>query len=213
MEVKNREDFKKEMTLKQMSKAVLTSIKPERCGKIANREEIIEVRKTRPKIDTPFKCYIYCTYDGYNHLYDIGIYMHSKPYFTITNHNKSSYVPSGFLNSKVIGEFICDSIFDYWYPYYYNETNCAVSLTKLGCLSIDEVWKYGKGKTLYGWHISDLKIYDEPKELSEFRTPCKYSDNYPCRFCNKSKYYSDNILYCDNTLKRPPQSWCYVEEI
>ena len=44
-----------------MSKAVLISIRPEWCEKIINGQKTIEVRKTRPKMDTPFKCYIYCT--------------------------------------------------------------------------------------------------------------------------------------------------------
>ena len=43
-----------------MSKAVLISIRPKWCEKIANGNKTIEVRKTRPKMDTPFKCYIYC---------------------------------------------------------------------------------------------------------------------------------------------------------
>ena len=42
-----------------MSKAVLISIRPEWCEKIINGRKTIEVRKTRPKMDTPFKCYIY----------------------------------------------------------------------------------------------------------------------------------------------------------
>lgn len=160
-----------------MSKAVLISIKPRWCRKILNAEKIkitprdktievktIEVRKTRPmKIRTPFPCLIYCTIDDYENLYyDV----------------KRKCV----LNGKVIGEFICDEIACYQVPFDYIETDCSVSLTQFGCLSIGEVWEYGKGKTLYGWHISDLKIYDEPKELSEFG------------------------------LTRPPQSWCYVEE-
>lgn len=42
-----------------MSKAVLISIRPEWCEKIINGRKTIEVRKTRPKMNTPFKCYIY----------------------------------------------------------------------------------------------------------------------------------------------------------
>lgn len=188
-----------------MSKAVLISIHPKWCRKITNAEKIkifprdktievktIEVRKTRPmKIRPPFPCLIYCTIDYENMYYDV----------------KRKCV----LNGKVIGEFICDVIVEYPYPFSYDKTDCADTLIQLGCLSIDEVWEYGKGKTLYGWHISDLKIYDEPKELSEFRTICKYGDDYPCHICNKAKRDNHNILYCDNTLKRPPQSWCYVE--
>ena len=41
--------------------AVLISIRPKWCEKIISGEKTIEVRKTRPKMDTPFKCYIYCT--------------------------------------------------------------------------------------------------------------------------------------------------------
>ena len=147
-----------------MSKAVLISTKPEWCRKIVIREKIIEVRKTKPKIKTPFKCYIYCTKDNYVMYYDFKFALKCA------------------LNGKVIGEFVCDGIVDYWRPFSYTSADCSIGLIKFGCLSIDEVWEYGKGKTLYGWHISDLKIYDEPKELSEFG------------------------------LKRPPQSWCYVEK-
>jgi predicted transcriptional regulator len=44
-----------------MSKAVVLSIRPKWCEKIAIGEKTIEVRKTRPKLDTPFKAYIYCS--------------------------------------------------------------------------------------------------------------------------------------------------------
>lgn len=44
-----------------MSKAVLVSIRPEWVEKIANEWKAIEVRKTKPNLETPFKCYIYCT--------------------------------------------------------------------------------------------------------------------------------------------------------
>lgn len=44
-----------------MSKAVMISIRPKWCEKIVNGEKTIEVRKTRPKLETPFKCYIYET--------------------------------------------------------------------------------------------------------------------------------------------------------
>lgn len=42
-----------------MSKAVLISIRPMWCEKIINGRKTIEVRKTRPKMNPPFKCYIY----------------------------------------------------------------------------------------------------------------------------------------------------------
>lgn len=79
-----------------------------------------------------------------------------------------------------------------------------------------EIEEYGKGKTLYGWHISDLKIYDKPRELSEFRKPCNW--NYDCCTCKRAKYEltkaEAKVFYgCDSELTRPPQSWCYVEDL
>ena len=174
------------------NKAVLISIHPKWCEKIASGEKTIEVRKTRPKIDTPFKCFIYCTESNTK-----------NPWKLLEIHSSDGKIHKG--NGKVIGEFICD----YWYQFFYNETEYSTILTKLGCLSIDEVWEYGKGKTLYGWHISDLKIYDEPKELGEFYKPCP--NDAPCKLCKCVLVYEDNLITCGNKITRPPQSWCYVE--
>ena len=44
-----------------MSKAVLLSIRPNWCKKIANLRKTVEIRKTAPNLEVPFKCYIYCT--------------------------------------------------------------------------------------------------------------------------------------------------------
>ena len=74
------------------------------------------------------------------------------------------------------------------------------------CLTNKDLIEYGKGRPLYGWHISDLKIYDKPKELSEFKTGCKgckEKDTYHCYF----------YCYGKRPITRPPQSWQYVEEL
>lgn len=72
-----------------------------------------------------------------------------------------------------------------------------------------ELHDYGKGKTLYAWHISELKIYDRPRELSEFKKPCdRFLDCCTCRRLVRNEYMS-----CDNKINRPPQSWCYVEDL
>lgn len=185
-----------------MNKSVLISIQPKWCEKILNKEKIIEVRKTRPKIETPFKCYIYCTKASENEYYDFKL-------------NCS-------LNGKVIGKFVCDAIYPIWVFESGSIQNWNYFSLDESCLSLDEMANYiGRNKTGYGWHISDLKIYEEPKELSEFCKPCKHD----CRNC---KYYSFLCLaydydssHCDwryiesidSIIKRPPQSWCYVEEI
>lgn len=85
----------------------------------------------------------------------------------------------------VIGEFVCDCIRVIKEPYY-----DKVSGT---CLTAYQMHKYGKGALLYGWHISDLVIYDQPRSISEF-------------------FVKSNACSSLVPLKRPPQSWCYVCE-
>lgn len=158
-----------------MSKAVLISIRPKWVEKIANGEKTIEVRKTRPKLQTPFKCYIYCTLPKYPH-----------EDFILTDYPKPQFYGGG----KVIGEFSCDQ---FWIgtPHNTNSLFCMAA-----CMDGFDTEKYAKGKTLYGWHISDLLVYDEPRDLGEFRKP-----EFPTR-----------LRLEDDEIKRPPQSWCYVEE-
>lgn len=74
---------------------------------------------------------------------------------------------------------------------------------------------YAKGKTLYGWHISDLKIYDKPKELSEFYRPCSYKGIcYSCnRFRPNGTPNDKPNDFCDGEITCPPQSYMYVKEV
>ena len=186
-------------------KSVLISIQPKWCEKISSGEKTIEVRKTAPKCETPFKCYIYMTQGK---LKDLGIY--------------SEWVYKNRM--KVIGEFICDKVDEYNFHNGLTEFNSMGLPSRIYgsylifaddyksmCLSYDEVKNYGKGKTLYGWHISDLKIYDKPKELSEFSRPCSYSGL--CFSCKRTSFKKDGNLLCNTKITRPPQSWMYVEEL
>lgn len=190
-----------------MSKAVMISIRPKWCEKICNGEKTIEVRKTRPKLETPFKCYIYCTMD--------------HPYISVScgELDKLNYRTNtvGRCNGKVIGEFTCDRI------YGLAPLNHAPNdVEQQACLTREEIVRYLKGVG-YGWHISNLKIYDKPKELSEFSPMCMYkNDDKSCQSrmiaCSYQKYDynpdgSINLVECGRTLERPPQSWCYVEEV
>ena len=176
-------------------KAVLISIRPKWCEKIISGEKTIEVRKTRPKLNPPFQCYIYQTGQG-----------------------------------GVIGEFVCDDIFERIVQV---GTSCEtpkyclcdwnMDCTPLdrilsdACLTLDELEKYLDGGVGYGWHISNLKIYDTPRELSEFWRGCpEYSElSTNCWICenvcgdgDETDCNTNGRLY----LRRPPQSWCYVEE-
>ena len=187
-----------------MNKAVMISIHPKWCKLIANGKKIIEVRKTKPKLEMPFKVYIYET------LGKLGKEVRWRVW---------EYEGKG----KVIGEFVCDKVeqiccrtvpyrktnnlgYEHFLDngvyqvdgFEYGPDNAVVferndikyidtmfkneELAEM-CLTPQQLYKYiGLGNDGYAWHISNLVIYDEPKELSEF-----------CR-------------------KRPPQSWCYMEE-
>lgn len=199
-------------------KSVLISIRPQWCEKIVNGEKTIEVRKTAPKCETPFKCYIYCTKDRRNLLpIEHGEVLQKVNFWE----NTDAYYGFG----KIIGEFVCDKVDEYKFHEGLIEFNSMgfpsriygsylifADDYKAMCLSYDEIKNYGKGKTLYGWHISDLKIYDKPKELSEFYKPCPTKEKGDCLSCD---CLADNDYggICTNNLTRPPQSYMFVEEL
>lgn len=181
-----------------MSKAVLLSLRPEWCEKIANGEKVIEVRKTRPKLTPPFKCYIYCT--SCKSFYSIGSLrygddeLHRIPNdelyripggkikygisFELMAYGDDKYGPENFLNRKVIGEFVCDSfVTDRTFGH-------DALFNAAACLSEIDAAAYCLNDPMYGWHISQLRIYDTPMKID-----------------------------CFNNMTRPPQSWCYVEEL
>ena len=190
-----------------MMKAVLLSIRPKWCELIASGRKTVEVRKTRPKIPVPFKCYIYRTNGG-----------------------------------KVIGEFVCDEVIPVVGVGFTGQKGIEYCLRRsdwsvkefdyaAACFSPETLKQYLTGKgSGYSWHISDLKIYDEPKELSEFAIADKEAIRQ-CKYREQSYYsFTDtghikNGFYCKvkddwcfggckrKALTRPPQSWCYVEEL
>lgn len=180
---------------------LMLSIKPKWCELIASGRKTIEVRKTRPKLETPFKCYIYCTKDK-------GIsFWTGKRYAYADDRSHNLFDVCG--NGKVIGEFVCDYILEITpdtyghHEYFINDDDLNAS-----CLTTNDLWEYGSGETLYGWHISGLVIYDKPKELSEFVKPCNRNCFTPC------PYYQGKEYECEGSIiTRPPQSWCYVEEV
>lgn len=162
-----------------MSKAVMISIRLKWCEKIARGEKTIEVRKTRPK----------------------KLKNPFKCYIYCTQGRDARRLRVSW--GKVIGEFTCDG---FWIgsPRNTNPIFCMAA-----CMDGFDTEKYAKDKILYGWHIADLKIYDTPKELSEFKGLCKVESD-----CCACPHYNYNKMDCDGrTIKRPPQSWCYVEEM
>ena len=215
-----------------MSKGVMLSVRPKWCEKIASGEKTIEVRKTKPKLETPFKCYIYCS-KAKKRLIDIlkdgdenyGEIYHGKPVFIKVD--EGSVCDMWGKRQKVIGEFTCDRI-------YKIDKDSTDFLFKAGGLSVykqaaeekcglrvamadDELRGYLGHCQGYGWHISDLKIYGAPKDLNEFWLPPElYCEKERCGGCPYDQVPDVNGEYsfdCEwkRPLMRPPQSWCYVE--
>lgn len=186
-------------------KAVLLSVRPEWCSRIFSGWKTVEIRKTRPvSLKEPFKCYIYCTkgtkffcWKAVDHLY-----------FDDMSHNLFDRRADGM----VVGEFICRKIdtiqrmgiennFDYCYLSLkeFGNDDIAVEIQdiKKSLIPKHELNAYGKSAPkLFAWHISELKIYDKPRELRAF------TGSLNTRFGVRPV-----------EAKRPPQSWCYVEEL
>jgi predicted transcriptional regulator len=191
-------------------KSVLISIQPKWCELIASGKKTAEVRKTKPKLETPFKVYIYCTANkqGTKDLLEI--------------HGTDGKISKA--NGKVIGEFVCNCIGVITWCSNVTPSSLKEFYNEETCLTDKEVWEYTKGKSFYEWHISNLVIYDKPKELSEFvvEGDCLNGDCKKCKWFDSGNDYNveaDCLLPYDFHFKkavkplfRPPQSWCYVEE-
>lgn len=156
---------------------VIISIHPKWCERIANGIKTIEVRKTVPQITVPFKCYIYCTKRNDEIL---ALPCKGAPQYEITKRQTGGRTAG---NGFVIGEFTCDTIEKYvvvcddvsndmiykrsddikWFAHYVSE----IDFSKL-CLSQEQLKEYGGGQDLYGWRISNLVLYKEPKNLQSF---------------------------------------------
>lgn len=213
-------------------KSVLISIRPQWCEKIISGEKTIEVRKTAPK-EVPFKAYIYATRP--KKFYKCGAVSTSDELLWLANGKIE--MGDGFnfwadgdeyqcLNGRIIGEFVCDKVF-LLRPYTYDGGSADLGHRKFiqtfegsskgyeilsaTCLSQDEMFDYiCVGNYGYGWHISDLKIYDKPKELSEFYIPCKEKS---CRECDAEREYDVCAVGRRKPITRPPQSYMFVEEL
>ena len=156
----------------RINKAVLISIRPEWCEKIICGRKTMELRKSAPNMRAPFKCYIYMT-------------KHRWVFRLLAAFGMSSLAnlleKSG---GKVIGSFVCDSILEHC------EMANADIAEQQSLVKREKILQYANGKPVYGWHISDLKIYDRPRDVRDFHC---FGHIFP--------------------INRPPQSWCYVEDI
>lgn len=171
-------------------KSVLISINKPHTDNIKALIKKVEIRKNKPNCELPFKCFIYET------------------------KNKGGC-------AKVIGEFICDEIYhikNYDTRFSINnDERLTNGVARASCLNFDDMKKYLKDKDGYAWHITDLVIYDKPRELWEFYHKC---EKMPCEGCEHLKYqrvnaneYDFDCEYLNGKIpfQRPPQSWAYCE--
>lgn len=188
---------------------VLICVHPKWCELIFNGQKTIEVRKTRPLIDMPFKVFVYET----------------KAQFVKSI--RGACTTFGYGRGKVIGSFVCDKVYKIVPDGEYYSDGYDIDDDRLAetCLTREQLREYGKGVTLYGWHITEPKLFDKPKELSEFCVPCKkynHSELHCMEWdCEHYSFFpgangdAEEECLCKGRkpLRRPPQSWCYVEEL
>ena len=198
------------------------AIQPEHCFNIFEGYKTKELRKTFPKIETPFRVHVYCTKNGTAHL-----------------------IPPEW-RGKVIGSFICDGYEKYKTEFYIESQSRLKYLGKIyedirkvyidedgeeeffletsnerlnpndcrlcndACLNFDDIKNYiGNGDNeFHTWNITEPKLYDKPKELGEFYKGCNRNAN--CYYCRKAEFYGGK---CNGMVTRPPQSYMYVEPL
>lgn len=200
-------------------KSILMSIKPQYLELIACGRKKLEFRKVIPKLEEPYKVYLYQT--KHKWLYKILKGLGFEKYYDILTNN----------SGKVVGEFICD------YVMRHCEMANADLAEQQGWMKREKILEYANGKEVFGLRITNLVIYDKPKELSEFAKA-----NFPtfdemnddgsiCQYCPATNFGQDFVngvpddFQCDvdcydayedyaaqnRFLTRPPQSWCYAE--
>ena len=210
--------------------AILISIRPEFVIKILNGEKMIEIRKTKPKCELPCKVYIYCK-KGKPHLYKLR-YQHVKDYsalngkvvaeFTLDKVEKINCraVPYRKHNNLGYENFIDNGVYQLNGEdglVFERDDNRLVTMLKNKdfekmCLEPIDIYNYLGGYGVFcAWHISNLKIYDKPKELSEFKLPPK-KDN--CKSCFLFQDICEKVCLEQNRyLFKAPKDWCNVEEV
>lgn len=165
-----------------MNNKVIFSIKPEWVYKILLQQKLWEVRKTKPQLQLPFSCYIYCTKDN---KFDI-----SWGPFGVTPDNDGDPI-----KGTVCASFLCDDIYTITWDDYNHCYDIDDDTLKETCLTQQQLYDYGKGKTLYAFHI---------KCLTEFVPGYCIDDFYQSTMGDGKSYFEVK------NLTRPPQSWGYV---
>lgn len=214
---------------------ILLPISPQSCADIANGNQSIIVKKNMPRIEYPFKCYIYCTkcrqFDSLVGSLDTLFYYPELERFVSFADMERDSINADRLNGKVIGEFVCKKI-EPFTPDSQDDSELLSKIIEKSLLSFSDLVNYkGNAPILYGWHISELIIYNQPIEMSDFETidsekvkHCQYRQRvyqnpdfnnggqlYGSSYCKKQEDWCSKCY--KKVLQKAPAQWCYVDKI
>lgn len=185
-------------------KAVLMSIKAEWAQKIFCGKKTLEIRKSIPReISVPFRCYVYVSGNDAFDVLDC----------------ETGVIRNG--NKKVVGSFICNQIDRYVRvgpTGIESEKSRYIfpdNFLQRACMTLQQVKTYGAGKEIYAWNVSDVQRISVPIPLNGFfyYGKCQQYSGGGCTnppgYCG-AEFGSDS---CGRRVQKPPQSWCYVEDM
>lgn len=182
--------------------AVMVSFTPEECKELVSKQLTVKLFKQCPKLKPPFKCYVYMKMNG------VPEYIYDR---NLTRQNIYLLHPD-LANGRIVGEFTCDKIYTFSYSpeldnYDYsdliNDTNSFSTLCT-GMLP-HSIYKYGNQSTLYGFRVTDFKLYQKMLFPSQFTKPCT-----GCKKQGTTRCTEENSYCKATTLQNGPKSWCYV---
>lgn len=214
--------------------SILKSCKPKILARIFNDNATLLIVNKFPKNYKGW-VYLYCTKEEYLLRTNKG-YIASKKGIAVGGDSDYTFAYSD--EGTVVARFWCDKVeeiecledsymtdngmeYECYYesenyvscenPYWENKKKL---LEAEGCLGSEELDDYLKFKNGYAVHISNLEIFDKPKELSEF----KYYKKTKCYVCKRisglvycTTAYDNFSTGCNKPLTKAPQSWSYVE--
>lgn len=125
--------------------SIIISIKPKHTHHIIGKTKLLEIRKTKPKIDIPFKCYVYETKD-----------------YKIVGDKKTQG------RGNLICDFVCNEIKEFEFDNKTSGYNISGSDLKSTKLHLIDLYNYGLGERLYGYAISELNVYKHGVPISVF---------------------------------------------
>ena len=180
-------------------KEIIRSVKPYWFYLICEGIKGAEIGKSKP------------TAQDWNKIVNLYCSKDKKSFKRIPKEHREKY--RKFLG-KIGARFVCNKIEDFHQfilePRNKYEQQTIDETLKLSCLSFGELCEYLNErdyyKPFYLWHISNLIVYDEPRELSEFKKPCNHKND--CCTCIRYDYIGHR---CYDEITKAPQSWCYAE--